>query len=364
MWRRASRCTRRIGGTGTLGLDITVRLHNMPGNVEYMKVRAYGDYDHQVDLPWHCPTADCVRTVHVDFPLDKLRYSGPHGFLFGVYAKNTDGHSQITSTNWALTIDNGKPPPPAGSTAAIVASEHERVGGASYYPAATNSDYARVFVKRDHLPWDPATATNRVKSGIWELDAYFQHADGFAYVDPQLHANPPSKGQVFYEASGTPNSHRRLSIDTTKLIDGVHKLLIGTCNTAPADGDSCGTLVLRFEVRNDTVRPTVTGLAVSRKGALSYTLSEPASVALALQRARVGRQAGGRCAAPSPANRGARRCTRFVPAGQFAQEGVAGRNAFAFPAGALKRGRYRVTVVATDKSKNVSRRHTAGFRSR
>ena len=82
------------------------------------------------------------------------------------------------------------------------------------------------------FPWDPVTGQSKPMSGIWQPEVFFEGDTGFAYLDAALHANPPTK-TVVYEGPGYAWGRfgfSRLRIDTTKLTDGPHKLLIGTCN--------------------------------------------------------------------------------------------------------------------------------------
>jgi len=89
-----------------------------------------------------------------------------------------------------------------------------------------------------------------------------------------------------------------------------------------------------------------------------YALSEPARVVFTIQRARPGRVAGGRCRKPSRSNRRARRCTRWVAVGGFAQQSDTAparmRFSGAFGRKRLRPGRYRAVLVATDAAGNRS----------
>jgi len=100
--------------------------------------------------------------------------------------------------------------------------------------------------------------------------------------------------------------------------------------------------------------------------AFRFTLSEAARVSFTIERATSGRRVRGRCRAPTPRNRRARRCTRYVRAGGFARQLALGRRRVSFSGRlrgrALRRGRYRVVIVARDGAGNRSRRHSAAFR--
>ena len=110
-------------------------------------------------------------------------------------------------------------------------------------------------------------------------------------------------------------------------------------------------------------------LAGARRGTtISFDLSKAASVRLEFKRARPGRRSGGRCVSVTPATRSAPRCTRFAR--------VRGGVRLAAPAGAdrirfegvldggrrLRRGAYRMTLVAVDDTGRRSAPQRARFR--
>ncbi len=97
-----------------------------------------------------------------------------------------------------------------------------------------------------------------------------------------------------------------------------------------------------------------------RAGAtVRHTLSERATVAYLVERARGGRRRGAACVSRTRANRRARTCTiwRALP-GAFARDGAPGANRFRFGGRLggkrLAPGRYRMLAVARDGAGNVS----------
>jgi uncharacterized delta-60 repeat protein len=96
-----------------------------------------------------------------------------------------------------------------------------------------------------------------------------------------------------------------------------------------------------------------------------YTLSEVARVTITLQRARPGIKRAKRCVKPTKRRRG-KRCTRFVRAGQLVRESPQGNSRVPFNGRirrkALKRGRYRAVLRATDAAGNKSAARKLNFR--
>jgi len=95
---------------------------------------------------------------------------------------------------------------------------------------------------------------------------------------------------------------------------------------------------------------------VKRGTRFRYTLSEPARVTMRIERVLPGRVRGRgarrRCVKPTARNRGARRCKRYKRVTTLAANEQAGRQSTAFSGRvkgrALRRGRYRARLVATD----------------
>lgn len=102
---------------------------------------------------------------------------------------------------------------------------------------------------------------------------------------------------------------------------------------------------------------------VKRGTKFTFTLSEPARVAIAVERSLPGRRVkrGGKrvCAAPRSSNRKAPRCRRTVAAGKIGGQKGAGGQSVAFSGRVrgkpLKPGSYRARIVATDSAGQSSR---------
>jgi hypothetical protein len=157
---------------------------------------------------------------------------------------------------------------------------------------------------------------------------------------------------------------------------------------ASADGTSTGAdQVAVTGAGTDTVAPVLAGVSLSRsvfavgsKGTavsararrhkrgttFRFTLSEPATVKIAIKRATPGRRKGKRCVKPTRKLRKAKRCTRFVAVRTLSRVGKAGPNKVAFSGRIgtkkLRPGRYRAVLRAKDGAGNASTAKRLTFR--
>jgi virginiamycin B lyase len=143
----------------------------------------------------------------------------------------------------------------------------------------------------------------------------------------------------------------------------------------PGGGGQPGGDTIAPAVSNPKVSPknvivgagaTPVRLGRRRGTTISYTLSEQARVSLRIERVLPGRRSGRRCVKLRRALRKKRRCTRHVRAGTLERSGRKGRNTVSFSGRigrrALVRGRYRLTVTATDPAGNLSKPKRTSFR--
>jgi hypothetical protein len=151
--------------------------------------------------------------------------------------------------------------------------------------------------------------------------------------------------------SGTPTAAAALAVHTITMTD-----LAGAVSAPMA-----------IEIK-DTRPPVVSKLKLTRKRfavsgkkrgtSLSFSLSEAATVKIAVQRRRAGRRKGARCVAPTKKLRKAKTCTRYVTLGTLTKSGRAGTNKVTFTGRlngkALPRGTYRFSLTATDTAGNAT----------
>ena len=148
-----------------------------------------------------------------------------------------------------------------------------------------------------------------------------------------------------------------------------------TSTTAVAGGggggggtDTTAPVFLSARVTNSvfSVPGTTAAGRAPRGTTFVYSLSESARVVIAIAAKKPGRRVGGRCRRPTRANRTRPRCTRFVLFGRLTDDADAGQNRLRYTGRigkkAMRPGRYRARLVATDASGNKSKRRDLSLR--
>ncbi len=95
---------------------------------------------------------------------------------------------------------------------------------------------------------------------------------------------------------------------------------------------------------------------------LRYTLSEAATVKIAIARGRTGRRKGKRCVAPTRRLRKAKKCIRLTLRGTLTRTSHKGTNRVGFSgrigSNVLSPGNYQATLTASEASGHSSRKQT------
>jgi Ca2+-binding RTX toxin-like protein len=172
------------------------------------------------------------------------------------------------------------------------------------------------------------------------------------------------------------------AVDNDLCGDGADSARADDVDTVAADCEQVARVAL--PPPPDTTAPTLTSLSLlrarfavgpratavsaraKRGTAFRYTLTEPATVTIRIERRVRGVRKGKRCVRPTRRLRRHRKCTRSIRAGTLTRQSKAGASRVAFSGRigrrALKPGRYRATLVATDAAHNTSKPKRLKFR--
>jgi hypothetical protein len=222
---------------GIVRFDVRVIMHNNPGTLTHVNIGivgdSYGIRSVALTPSWKCSQATCTRwfTTYVD--TRKAPRDGRQEFRFRAQVKEPDGKEMIASTGWLAYLRNGK------------TIEHYRdAWSAEARGWYTGTGYANASIGAVPMTsisgtWSPQVRMTAGSGGI-RVTAHR------ALLDADFHAGKP--GTSIRSGAGSFNGTIR--IDTTRLRNGNHKLVLIADANAPVGSVNRGLLVIPFTVRN------------------------------------------------------------------------------------------------------------------
>jgi hypothetical protein len=314
----------------------------------------------------------------------------------GVYASPQPGSSATINADGLTIFGPGR----ASSRAAVaytiadpaqnaeVTMTNSIIRGSRLTASAQGPGHARIAISYS----DVEPGTDEILGPTASLtEANVSNVGDAGFVDPLLGDYHLKASSPLIDA-GDPNTPQGTDLDGNPLVrdgngDGTPRRDMGAFEVqsglvlgegAPPAGEPGGSTPVDTQaplIGAFRATPSLFALAraatpvaaqVPRGTRFRYTLSEPARVTLGIQRARRGRRSGGRCVAPSPRLRKAERCIRYSTVGTLRRTGAKGTNSIRFTGRigkrALRAGRYRAVISATDAAGNHSPLRTASFR--
>ena len=202
--------------SASVPFDIQVKLHNDPGRLHQVDVQAFNDaYGVKLlistDPDFTCPTGDCTLTYHLDAPTTGLAVGGLTEFRVRATVRTPDGNDFLATDGWLAYVRNG----------------------------TTSVD------------------THYLAPNITEARGWYglPGTDGLGYENARLRSPVPTaalSGTWTPEVETLPGAFRGpVSIDTTQLANGPHKLVVASSADNPNRGSTqSGVMVIPFTVDN------------------------------------------------------------------------------------------------------------------
>ena len=229
--------------SGVVHFDVRITMFMNPGLLTNLRIQIFHsgapDPVKNVQLNKRCADMVCAFWVPVDIDT-RLAYDGCQEFRFQSWVTEPDGNKLVATTGFRTYLANGRP------VSSYCASDGRGVNNTEGRGWYTNFGYEIGRID-DVLPMDPV-------HGLWQPKVKLSAGSGgiaptwhMVCIDPAFHAG--SKGLVLFEgpASWGPS---RLWIDTTKLANGPHRLVLRT-DAATSNGSTLsGLLVVPFRVAN------------------------------------------------------------------------------------------------------------------
>jgi hypothetical protein len=227
--------------TGTLQLDVRVVMHDNPGTLDWLRIQVSGDGFNNVgfhrdmnetctgadDPDWDAHMGACTWWVRADVDTTVAGADGFNELRVSAKVEEPNGDEMRNSTGWQAYLANGK------------SVKHYRSDTGAFTEGRGWYEGAGYAIGRlaDPIPhevsgtWTPNVVVDEGSGGV-------DVARSRVMVDPRFH-----HGDEGWKVLDQAGSYRgRISIDTTKLADGLHRLYIQAL--APCDGSSgndCGT---------------------------------------------------------------------------------------------------------------------------
>ena len=198
-----------------------------------------------------------------------------------------------------------------------------------------------------------ATAGPGVTDFIWDFDG-----DGFVDASGQTvsHTFPAAGSRAVIVEGTDPDGHPAYREHTINVAAAPAPPPPPADVTAPViSSASLSSGAFAVNRRGPSERPVISAKAGTT---FRYSLSEDARVLFTIEQALPGRRSGRSCVKQTRKNRGKRKCTRFQRFGRFAAASKAQSNRKRYSGRigrkAMRPGKYRAVLVATDAAGNPS----------
>jgi hypothetical protein len=227
---------------GIIPFNIRVVLHDNPSTLRYVGIVIKGSgYEYTIAKPtipnFTCPVGTCTAWITYNLDTNRFPVSGRQEIRFRGLLNSIDGNSMHGGINFQVNVANGKAKKDFGRLPYL--------RGKGWY---TGAGYCEATMVSVPIPDAPL-------SGVWSPTVKLaDHGDAgdnpvthhTVRLDADFHAGIP--GTILRDAAGSFSG--AVSIDTRKLANGTHKLLLKSdCDDIRGSTNS-GVLVIPFDVRN------------------------------------------------------------------------------------------------------------------
>jgi hypothetical protein len=230
--------------SGAVHFDVKLVIHDNPGTLTKLRIQIFNsgapDPVLTVPLGYGCPVpGTCTFWVPVDVNT-ALASDGCQEFRFQAWVHEPDGNDLIATDGWRAVLANGR------STSSYCTSDGRGVNYAEGRGWYTNFGY-EIGRLDDPFPWAPV-------SGVWSPKVKTAAGSGgispthhLVTIDPDFHSG--NNGIVLIDGQGSFGA-TRLAIDTTKLTNGLHRLVLRTDAATSKGSTLSGIMAIPFTVQN------------------------------------------------------------------------------------------------------------------
>lgn len=224
---------------GTVRFDVRVILHHNSGEFYRLRIGTQSTLlyeDTSPDIRFTCATGTCERWFTVYLDTRKHKYDGRTEFRMSAFVKTPDAQTMFNSTGWLVNLNNG-----------YKRSDYRRDWnfheGRGWYSDAVGYTNARLL---SSFPWAPVRGQWTVKIDLRPGSDGIPVTYHIATVDPHFHTG--HEGIVVKQGEGPFVGY--VTIDTTKLANGPHKLVLRADADHVTGSTNSGVMVIPFTVGN------------------------------------------------------------------------------------------------------------------
>jgi hypothetical protein len=229
--------------SGFVPLNIRVILHDNPGTLRYVGIVVKGSgYEQTVAKPttpnFTCPVGTCETWLSYNLDTRDFDYSGRQEIRFRTIVDTPDGNSMHGGLNFQVVVDNGK-----------AVNDYQRephLRGKGWYSTAGYCEATFISVPVPDAPvggtWSPTVAMIEHNTGT--VNEPVSHHT--IRIDPDFHAG--IDGTIVED--GDKTFQGTVPIDTTRLSNGAHRLVLRSDCATPSGSTNAGVLVIPFDVQN------------------------------------------------------------------------------------------------------------------
>lgn len=220
--------------SGQYTFNVRLVLMNNPGTLRTLRATldSTDDGSGTTKVNLTCPVTDtCAWSSQVTVDTSAFPYDGWHQIRVRAIVAEPDGKELVASSFLPVYLSNGKPRQDLEPDVELIEGTTDYIAGRGWY---TSAGYAYSVVL------NPPTADQRIK-GVYNVavrSAADSNPQPVSRFIAKLDATPTQPGTVLYDVPRAQQDPVTISIDTTKLANGWHSLLVRT-EAGNQPGSSC-----------------------------------------------------------------------------------------------------------------------------
>ncbi len=250
--------------SGRVTIDWVVKLHDNPGRIRDIVAEAATDvasssgtavvFNNSDTTAYKCSTSTCTYVIPTTFNTANVAVDGLQELQYRMRIKQPDGTTMRPALRFVARLANGK---------TLDDYSKRSLNAYGWHGSSTDNNVGPLY---SYVRWHSRLPTT--VSGLWTFNVSFagdeKHLSNnithySIRVDPDFHASPPNNGVIFVDSDtmcpfpgrgcdGPVKSN--FTIDTSRLANGRHKLVLKADAKDTSGSTNSGVLVIPFVSQN------------------------------------------------------------------------------------------------------------------